>query len=68
MMRVGLYKAVHVETLASQQDRMLLTSRKLLYETSCGTWRMSSEEPCAILGSGWESSVRGALMPGFGSW
>ena len=30
MMRVGLYKAVHVKTLASQQERMLLTSRKLL--------------------------------------
>jgi transposase len=30
MMRVGLYKAVHVKTLASQQERTLLTSRKLL--------------------------------------
>jgi len=30
MMRVGLYKAVHVKTLASQQERMLLTSRGLL--------------------------------------
>jgi transposase len=30
MMRVGLYKPVHVKTLASQQDRTLLTSRKLL--------------------------------------
>jgi len=30
MMRVGLYKPVHVKTLASQQKRMLLTSRKLL--------------------------------------
>jgi transposase len=30
MMRVGLYKAVHVKTLTSQQERMLLTSRKLL--------------------------------------
>jgi transposase len=29
MMRVGLYKPVHVKTLASQQERMLLTSRKL---------------------------------------
>jgi transposase len=26
MMRVGLYKPVHVKTLASQQRRMLLTS------------------------------------------
>ncbi len=30
MMRVGLYQAVHVKTLASQQERMLLTSRKRL--------------------------------------
>jgi transposase len=30
MMRVGLYKPVHVKTLASQEERMLLTSRKLL--------------------------------------
>jgi Transposase len=30
MMRVGLYKPVHVKTLVSQQERMLLTARKLL--------------------------------------
>jgi transposase len=30
MMRVGLYKPVHVKTLVSQQERMLLSSRKLL--------------------------------------
>jgi hypothetical protein len=30
MMRVGLYRAVNVKTLASQQEQMLLTSRKLL--------------------------------------
>jgi transposase len=30
MMRVGLYKPVHVKTLASQHERMLLTARKLL--------------------------------------
>lgn len=30
MMRVGLYKAVHVKTLVAQEQRMLLTSRKLL--------------------------------------
>jgi transposase len=30
MMRVGLYKPVHVKTVASQQARMLLTTRKLL--------------------------------------
>jgi len=31
-MRVGLYKPVHVKTMVSQQQRMLLTSRKLLLE------------------------------------
>jgi len=30
MMRVGLFKPVHVKTLASQERRMLLTSRRLL--------------------------------------
>src|SRR5436189_3417396 len=30
MMRVGLYRPVHVKTMASQKRRMLLTSRQLL--------------------------------------
>jgi len=30
MMRVGLFKPVHVKTLTAQEQRMLLTSRKLL--------------------------------------
>src|SRR6202158_4745535 len=30
MMRVGLFKPVHVKTLAAQEQRMLLTSRKVL--------------------------------------
>jgi transposase len=30
MMQVGLFKPVHVKTLAAQEQRMLLTSRKLL--------------------------------------
>jgi transposase len=30
MMRVGLYRPVHVKTLRSQKPRMLLTHRKLL--------------------------------------
>ena len=30
MMRVGLYRPVHVKTLTSQKRRMLLTSRQLL--------------------------------------
>src|ERR1700759_1955077 len=30
MMRVGLYRPVHVKTLASQERRLLLTNRRLL--------------------------------------
>lgn len=30
LMRVGIYRPVHVKTIASQKRRMLLTSRKLL--------------------------------------
>ena len=30
MMRVGLFKPVHVKTLVAQEQRMLLTSRKLI--------------------------------------
>jgi transposase len=30
MMRVGMYRPVHVKTLRSQKQRMLLTHRKLL--------------------------------------
>ena len=30
MMRVGLYRPVHVKTLQSQEQRLLLTARKLL--------------------------------------
>jgi hypothetical protein len=30
MMRVGLFKSVHVKTLLAQEQRMLLTGRKLL--------------------------------------
>ena len=32
MMRVGLYRPVHVKTRSSQERRMLLTSRKLIQE------------------------------------
>jgi transposase len=39
MMRVGLFKPVHVKTLVAQEQRMLLTSRKLLqtWKTRCST-------------------------------
>ena len=36
MMRVGLFKPVHVKTLVAQEQRMLLTSRKLLQRKLLG--------------------------------
>src|SRR3979409_2597671 len=37
MMRVGMYRPVHVKTLASQKSRMLLTSRHLLKAKALAT-------------------------------
>ena len=39
MMRVGLYRPVHVKTLRSQKLRMLLTHRKLLQSISSSALR-----------------------------
>ena len=39
MMRVGLFKPVHVKTLVAQEQRMLLTSRKLLQRKLLDTLR-----------------------------
>ena len=36
MMRVGLFELVHVKTLVAQEQRMLLTSRKLLHQQATG--------------------------------
>jgi len=36
MMRVGLFKPVRVKTLVAQEQRMLLTSRKLLHQQATG--------------------------------
>ncbi|GGF15202.1 hypothetical protein GCM10011611_21220 [Aliidongia dinghuensis] len=59
MMRVGLFKPVHVKTLAVQEQRMLLTTRKLiqhkLLDSECdmrGRLR-SMRRPC------WSSFYRG---------
>ena len=38
MMRVGLYRPVHVKTLRSQKLRMLLNHRKLLQSRSLNVW------------------------------
>jgi transposase len=42
MMRVGLYRPVHVKTLRSQKLRMLLTHRKLLQAKAIAGLRMSA--------------------------
>lgn len=47
MMRVGLYRPVHVKTLRSQKLRMLLTQRKLLKSKAHSTWRTSCGRHCA---------------------
>ena len=48
MMRVGLFKPVHVKTLVAQEQRMLLTSRKLL-QRKRWTWSPNCAARCAIL-------------------
>ena len=48
MMRAGLFKPVHVKTLVAQEQRMLLTSRKLL-QRSCSTWSPICAGRCATL-------------------
>jgi hypothetical protein len=67
MMRVGLYKPVHVKTLASQQERMLLTSRKLLRDKLQdmenelrGTLRNFGLRVGAVSPGQFEARVRGA--------
>ena len=44
MMRVGLYRPVHVKTLRSQKLRMLLTHRKLLQSSGCAYPRSDSPD------------------------
>ncbi|MES3027821.1 MAG: IS110 family transposase [Pseudomonadota bacterium] len=65
MMRVGLFKPVHVKTLASQERRMLLTSRKLLQKKLLdveadlrGTLRNFGLRVGVIRTSGFEGRVR----------
>ncbi|MBT9471107.1 MAG: IS110 family transposase [Pseudomonadota bacterium] len=65
MMRVGLFKPVHVKTLASQERRMLLTSRKLLQKKLLdveadlrGTLRNFGLKVGVIRTSGFEGRVR----------
>ena len=65
MMRVGLFKPVHVKTLVAQEQRMLLTSRKLLQrkllDLECdlrGTLRNFGLKVGVVSGSRYEARVR----------
>ena len=71
MMRVGLFKPVHVKTLAAQEQRMLLTSRKLiqrkLVDIECdmrGTLRNFGLKVGIIGTAGYEARIR-HLVEGF---
>jgi len=71
MMRVGLFKPVHVKTLAAQEQRMLLTSRKLiqrkLLDIECdmrGTLRNFGLKVGPISTKNYEARVR-ELVEGF---
>ena len=71
MMRVGLFKPVHVKTLVAQEQRMLLTSRKLLQRKLLdvesdlrGTLRNFGLKVGVVGGSRYEARVR-KLVAGF---
>ena len=58
MMRVGLYRPVHVKTLRSQKQRMLLTHRKLLQSKAIAIENDLRE---ADFGRG--QPIRGSIIP-----
>jgi transposase len=65
MMRVGLFKPVHVKTLVAQEQRMLLTSRKLLQrkllDLECdlrGTLRNFGLKVGVVSGGRYEARIR----------
>ena len=71
MMRVGLFKPVHVKTLAAQEQRMLLTSRKLVQrkvmDIECdmrGTLRNFGLKVGMVSTIGYEARIRD-LVAGF---
>jgi transposase len=71
MMRVGLFKPVHVKTQVAQQQRMLLTSRKLLQrkllDLECdlrGTLRNFGLKVAVVSSSRYEVRIR-ELVAGF---
>lgn len=71
MMRVGLFKPVHVKTLAAQEQRVLLTSRKLIQRKLLdiesdmrGTLRNFGLKVGAISANSYEERIR-ELVAGF---
>ena len=65
MMRVGLFKPVHVKTLVAQEQRMLLTSRKLiqrkLMDVECdmrGTLRNFGLKVGVVSTGGYDARIR----------
>src|SRR5499433_2005365 len=71
IMRVGLFKPVHVKTLIAQEQRMLLTSRKLLQRKLLdlefdlrGTLRNFGLKVGGVSGSRYEARVR-ELVAGY---
>src|SRR6201997_4016014 len=71
MMRVGLFKPVHVKTLVAQEQRMLLTSRKLLQRKLLdlesdlrGTLRNFGLKVGVVSGGRYEARIR-ELVVGF---
>ena len=74
MMRVGLFKPVHVKTLASQEQRMLLTSRKLLQrkllDIECdmrGTLRSFGLKVGVVSAKNFEARIR-EMVESFPDW
>jgi hypothetical protein len=74
MMRVGLFKPVHVKTQLAQEQRMLLTSRKLLQrkllDVECdlrGTLRNFGLKVGVVCTGKFEARIR-ELVTGFSPW
>jgi hypothetical protein len=55
MMRVGLYRPVHVKTLRSQKLRVLLTHRKLLQSKAITIEGHASSDEGATIWQLWRS-------------
>ena len=75
MMRVGLFKPVHVKTLVAQEQRMLLTSRKLLQRklldlesNLCGTPRNFGLKVGVVSGGRYEGRGSASSSRAFLGW